>query len=255
MLFWRSFQLHVIGGQSNAHGSYGNGLHYPADEQGIDSKIPFFYSAPGYGSSDGQWVDMGPQSGMYQTTHFGPEVAFARALWRFGHRPAIFKFTRPCSSLYHDWKMPGEEGMYDALCRDLLAAIQLLRKKRGRCQPASIVWIQGESDAETEELAMRYEALQLTLVRHMRKLLRKPKLPVILGVNEEHPWVLKRPMIVSAQKRIVSSHDWMAHCSMDRLEKEADSHLTPQGLVQHGERLFEAYRIASQSFVADRKAA
>lgn len=244
MFFRTSFHLHILAGQSNAHGTYGNGLHYPPDGRGIDPEIPFFYTAPEYGSSQGQWVQLGPQSGMFQVTHFGPEVSFARSLWQSGQRPAIFKFTKPAVSLTKDWKAPGESGLYDEMCRELKTAMKNFRKKIGKCKASSLTWIQGESDAETDELARAYEARQLALLLHMRRLLRSPKLPVILGVNESHPWVSARPTIVTAQKRIVGSNEHMAYCSFDGLEKEEDSHLTPPGLVSHGYRLFDQYQAA-----------
>lgn len=249
ILFSSPFQLHIVAGQSNAHGSFDNASHYPADEQGIDQNIPFFYEAPTYGSSAGQWVQMGPQEGMYGTRHFGPEVAFARALYRAKLRPAIFKFTMPASSLCHDWREPGDGGLFDALGQAWKLAIQAFPLKQGRFKVTSVTWLQGESDAETEEMAVHYEARLRRILAHLRQLVGKPRLPVILGVHEEHPWVLNQPAVVDAHKEIARDDPAAAFCSMLGLEQQEDSHLTPAGLVQHGEQLFKVYRSLARSQV------
>lgn len=243
----RAVELHIIAGQSNAQGYQGDATHYPAEESWRDKNILFFYHSTGNGkeagacSSDGKWVSMRPQSGRFEKGYFGPEVSFARALDRKGVRPAIFKYTKPSSSLAESWKGPSDQGDYTAMCRDLSVAIEQLRKEHPQFKFASFTWIQGESDAETDEMASGYEERLRAIVRHIRKTLQEPELPIILGADEEHPWVKERPAIIEAQKRIAEENQQMAFLSMRKLEKFDTSHLTPSGLVEHGKRLFEQY--------------
>src|SRR5690606_18548147 len=122
----------------------------------------------------------------------GPEVSFARALYQARQRPAIFKFTMPASSLCHDWKTPGEGGLYDALCHAWKTAARSFPKKLGKCRATSLIWIQGESDAETETMALQYESRLRALLAHFRQFVGNPRLPIVLGVHEEHPWVVEQ---------------------------------------------------------------
>ena len=128
------------------------------------------------------------------------------------------------------------------MCRELLTAIKLLETRHLKpVKVCSFTWIQGESDAETDDMAARYEERLVVLVRHIRTLLGDADLPVILGVDEQHPWVKERPLVVEAQKKIVAANKHMAFLSMNGLEKADTSHLTPAGLVRHGERLFDVW--------------
>jgi len=232
------FELHILAGQSNAQGIQGDATQCPESPQ-----IPFFYNALGFGDSGGQWTILGPQSGgHFPKGYFGPEISFALALQQAGARPAVFKFTAPCTSLAKDWKGPGEGGILDTLCRELLTAIQLLENCHRKIKVCSFTWIQGESDAQADVTAINYHGHLVVLLRHVREILQEPDLPIILGIDEQHPWVKERPAVVEAQKQIVAASKHMAFLSMLGLEKSDTSHLTPKGLVQHGERLFETWQ-------------
>jgi len=109
---------------------------------------------------------------------------------------------------------------------------------KGQCKVSSFPWIQGESDAETDKLAIRYEGRLALLGHHIRRLLNEPNPPVILSVDELHPWVKQRPVVVESQKKIVAANSRMAFLSMQGLQKIDESHLSPQGIIRHGELLF-----------------
>jgi hypothetical protein len=235
-------ELHILAGQSNAQGYQGDAARYPEDSMKQDSQIPFFYNAPGCGSSNLAWGTLGPQTGRFPQGYFGPEMAFARALLQAGARPAVFKFTMPSTSLAKVWKGPGEGGALDAMCTELIRALRLLKEQHSQVKVCSFTWVQGESDAETDDTASKYATRLSSLVYHIRELLHEPTLPVILGLDEQHPWVQKRPIVVEAQKKFVSANPHMGFLSMRGLEKVDSSHLTPEALVQHGNRLFETYR-------------
>jgi hypothetical protein len=233
------FELHILAGQSNAQGFQGDAAECPDVPQ-----IPFFYNAPGFGDSGGKWTILGPQSGgHFPKGYFGPEITFAHALHLAGSRPAIFKFTAPSTSLAKDWKGPGESGLLDTMCRELLTAIKLLETRHVKVKLCSFTWIQGESDAQTDEMATQYHERLSVLLRHVRESLHEPDLPIILGIDEQHPWVKERPIVVEAQKQIVAASKHMAFLSMFGLEKFDTSHLTPKGLVEHGQRLFQTWQL------------
>lgn len=238
-------ELHILAGQSNAQGFQGDGAQCPDG-----AHIPFFYVAPGVGDSGGQWTILGPQSGgHFPKGYFGPEISFALARRQAGAQPAVFKFSAPSTSLAKDWKGPGEGGLLDMMCRELLTAIELLKRRGLDVEVCSFTWIQGESDAETDDMAIHYHHRLTVLLRHVREILHDPDLPVILGIDEQHPWVKERPVVVEAQKQIVAANEHMAFLSMLGLEKCDTSHLTPKGLVEHGERLFETWQQLTTSGV------
>jgi hypothetical protein len=234
-------ELYVLAGQSNAQGFAGNADGYPQDPGGLDPAIPFFYKSPGVGGSDNRWISLGPQNGLFPKGYFGPEVSFARALKSLGGNPSIFKFTLYSTSLAAQWKAPGEGGLYDEMCHELSVAIRDLEQKGKRVKMSALIWIQGESDAETDEMSARYYDELSLLIRDFRKRFGVPDLPVVLGVDEQHPWVRERNGVVAAQQKLDAAEELIVFCSMEGLEKFDTSHLTPAGLVKHGERIFQRY--------------
>lgn len=241
-------QLHILAGQSNAQGWRGDGAQYPADPDGLDARIPFFYFSPAIGSSDGKWSTLGPQKGLFPQGHFGPEISFARALKKQGGEIALFKYTRGSTGLDKNWKAPGARGLYDDMVAKLREAVALLEKDGQKVTLASFTWIQGESDADTPEHADAYRGHLEKLIGDFRaNVAHNSTLPFILGVDEQHPWVKQRPQVVEAQKAIAAADPHIAFTSMIGLEKADASHLKPQSLPQHGLRLFEAWQSLPRS--------
>jgi hypothetical protein len=134
------------------------------------------------------------------------------------------------------------------MCISLSKALANLKKKYPNTQIefGSFVWIQGESDAAEDASANAYEASLWEMLMHFRAaVLKQPTLPILLGVDEQHPWVVERPQIVEAQKNICDRDLRVIFSSMKGIEKFDTSHLTPAGLEVHGHRLFEAYQTLS----------
>lgn len=235
----QDIELHVIAGQSNAQGVKGDAAGYPLDPDGADPGIMFFYRVPG-ADAGGRWTSLGPQSGLFAGGHFGPEITFARALAREGRHPAIFKFSKGSTGLARDWRRPGEGGLYDEMCASLEAAMAALKGQGHPVELRSLVWLQGESDAETPALAAEYHDRLALLLDDFRRRFGVPELPVILGVDEAHPWVRQNPEVAAAQQRLAGEKANVGFCGMTGLAKADTSHLTPEGLAAHGERLFEA---------------
>lgn len=89
-----------------------------------------------------------------------------------------------------------------------------------------------------------YEVRLTRLLNDFRDRIGVPDLVILLGIDEQHPWVKERPEVVSIQKELAQKEQGMVFVSMIGLPKADTSHLTPAGLVDHGERLFEAYEEA-----------
>ena len=231
--------LFILAGQSNMQGQTGDAAAYPPDPQDLDPGIPFYWAIPRVNQRSKVWTHLGPQPGFFEAGHFGPEVSFAR---QQPQPAAFFKFSLGGTGLAQDWKGPGEGGLYDQFCREYNRAVKLLAKQGQVPDPQVLIWIQGESDAETPELAVEYQARLQRLIDDFRQnRVGDTQLPVILGLDEQHPWVLENPKVITAQEAIAAADPNIIRTSMVGLEKADATHLTPAGLVDHGDRLADAF--------------
>ncbi len=193
---------------------------------------------------------MQPQAGVFRKGHFGPEVSFARGLVRAGIRPYIFKYSLGSTSLAKNWLTPGQHGLYDDMVAELQKAILLQEKLGNKVKIRALIWIQGESDAETSEIATEYLNRLSKLLRNFREqVVKNPRLPIVLGLDEQHPWVKANPVVVEAQKKIAAVETCQTFTSMIGLQKADVSHLAPVGLVAHGKLVLEAYRKLSDKCI------
>jgi hypothetical protein len=235
--------LFIMAGQSNMQGWRSDAADYPSDPKYQDMNIPFYFEALNYSSSNKKWGTLGPQLGHFKNGHFGPEVSFARALQNTELTPAIFKYSSGGTSIKMSWKAPGQNGLYDDMVRNLNKAIHLLRNQGHTVIPRAFIWIQGESDAESVELANEYYWRLKKMLSHLRsKVLKKPTLPVILSVDEQHPHVKVRTEVVNAQIRLANEDPSISFMSMNGLEKYDVTHLTAKGTIRQGMRLYNAYK-------------
>jgi len=167
-----TIDLFIWAGQSNAQGWKGDAEFYPPDPNGLDSQIRLNYTFIEVSRSSG-WIEMQPQEGRFEAGHFGPEVTFSRKLRLAGFNPAIFKYARGSTSIHADWLAPGEGGYYDAMVADLATAVANLESQGHTVNIRGLIWIQGESDAETPAIASGYESGLVNIIevwRHPQKL-------------------------------------------------------------------------------------
>ena len=245
----KSIDLFILAGQSNAQGWQGDGKAYPADPEGLDSAIPLYWISPGISDSGKEWTHLKPQDGRFPSGHFGLEVTFARNLERErrqGYRSsntAIFKYTLGSTSIATFWKTPGEGGHYDKMLIELKSSIELLEKEGSKVNVAGFIWIQGESDAQTPEMAEAYGDRLQSIINDLRKSLGECQLPVILGVDEQHPWVKKNIQVLEAQIEIAKADPFTQTTSLIGLAKADSTHLTPEGLMEQGQRVVTIYHL------------
>lgn len=241
--FAEDIDLFILAGQSNAQGWMGDATHYPKDPGGVDKSIRFYWVVPRHSSSGGEWTSLKAQGGRFKDGHFGPEVTFTRSLKKAGYNPALFKYSLGSTSIASNWKGPGDGKMYDRMTEEFNEAISLLHKQGHKVKVRGFVWIQGESDAKTPEMASAYEVRLKKLIDDLRQnVTTNPSLVVILGVDEQHEWVRKNPQVVQAQQALAKEDEHTIFTTMMGLEKADSTHLTPKGLEEHGKRIYEAYR-------------
>jgi len=235
------YELFIVAGQSNAQGWKGDAKHYPASPE--DKTIPFYYASPKIGSSKGQWTELGPQEGRFPQGHFGPEITFARCLQKEGKKVAIFKFTLGATSLAGRWKKPGAKGLYDQMVEEYKKALKLMNDAGHSITVKGFIWIQGESDAGNPKANKAYLNNLETLMTDLEKVVQNKQFKIILGVDEQHPKVKAHPGIVEAQQKFVAKNPKRAiYTSMIGLKKADATHLLPESLLEHGDRLYQAYK-------------
>jgi len=143
---------------------------------------------------------------------------------------------------FETWRAPGRGGLYDRMIRELNTAIVQLRRQGHTVNIRSFTWIQGESDAKSDQIAASYKQNLNQLINHFRKnIARNHRLPVILGMDEQHPMVKQRPQVIAAQNELAQRDPNIVRTSMRGLQKSDATHLTARGVIQHGQRLFNAY--------------
>lgn len=238
-------QLFVMAGQSNMLGAKGRAEKYPKAGSEIDRSIAFYWAIPDAHNtiagltrvgSDG-WGTLEPQSGL-----FGPEVTFARAAAKDMREVGVFKYSLGSTSLYYDWGGPRMGGLYDDMVSTYAKSFFNLRKMGHPVQLRGLIWVQGESDAETAYMADQYYFRLRNLIKGFREASGYEHLPVVLGVDEQHPDVKKHPQVVEAQKKLASQDPCITFVSMIGLPKADETHLTPAGLVEHGKRLYAGWQ-------------
>ena len=241
-LIAENIDLFIMAGQSNMQGWRSDAAQYPRDPRGLDIQIPFYYEALHYGSTNQKWETLKPQLGHFKSGHFGPEITFARSIFNAGYKPAIFKFSSGGSSIKKDWKAPGQHGLYDDMVKNLKTAIAELEAQGDTVIPRAFIWIQGESDADNDQLAREYYWHLKKLLNHLRNnVIKNPALPVILSLDEQHPHVQQHPQVVEAQKKLAAEDKTITYFSMRGLEKYDVTHLTAKGTIIQGKRIFSAF--------------
>ena len=210
----------------------GDANYYPIEEIELDDSILLNWTFFDNESSNEKWLKMQPQTGRFPKGHFGPEVSFARELKKAGFNPAIFKYSLGATGLARDWKAPGEGGVYDRMTNDLKSSIKTLEKKDFEVIVRGFIWIQGETDAGEQQAAEDYYHNLDQLLKDIRNnVIHKSDLKIVLGVDEQHPFVKERSVVVKAQLRLAEEDENIIFVSMVGLSKADATHLTPAGLV------------------------
>lgn len=177
LAFGQTLKVFVLTGQSNSLGTLAatdNTMNaVAAGEDPIDARVLFFWDNradgtpagnAGLGNSAG-WTTLGPQTGGYypgNDDHWGPEVGFARMLWRAGYRDfAIVKASRGGGGNSFWVKDSADDHMYDHVVETVNAAVAALPAGYISHELAGLLYVQGESNnaIEADEAGTRFASL------------------------------------------------------------------------------------------------
>ncbi len=222
---WAKDRLIILAGQSNMMGR-GKTSELPATYKTTPTNVKYFYQGREHALAKFAW--------------FGPEVSFAHDVARAFPKDTIILVKQAASgSLIQQWQ-PGQ-----ALYQGLLRQVGFATKAEGEGQVDAILWMQGESDAQsTIGVAKQYGQRFETLATHLRQDLGAPNSLFLYGqVNLEHPD--HTTTIAAVRKQQQDAQRQLPHALMvstDGLGKQADGiHYNAAGQMELGKRFAKAY--------------
>lgn len=205
----KEYDLYYLGGQSNMDG-YGYTEELPKELSQPVAGVMIFHGNTlhdgGEVGGKGVWATLQPGHGVgfssdgtanKYSNRFGVEITFATKLKKL--RPnrdiAIIKYSRGGTSIAMDASAAERFGCWDADFNGVNQYDHFLATLRyalshpdidgdgdaDTLNPAGILWMQGESDANEEAVAKRYEANLKRLMDLIRAALRVDDLPVVIG--------------------------------------------------------------------------
>ena len=163
------------------------------------------------------WVPLTKDSmAIARHQQFGPEIAFAHRLAKAfpDQTIAITKTSAGGTKLHTQW-VPGK-AMYRRFIRNFRNATRQLEEAGVDYEIGGMLWMQGESDSETTEMAKAYEANLKLLVADVRKQTGRPTLPIVMGrisssLLKKTPWNFDQARIVQAAQEAVAAEDAHVH--------------------------------------------
>ena len=259
--------LFIVAGQSNAVGFDANSVDLPEDSG--DEKVRFWYRAGDPPpdkhdvTSGDRWITLRPQPrgnplpkeggmprqyGNFANPEggFGPEFGFSRKLRELqpNRRIAIVKAAFSGTGLGKDWDPndPGESGScYRAMITELDNAMAAAVAEGMELNPKALLWVQGESDANPEDVA-RYSDRLTAMIASLRKKLGAPNLAALIAVNTQfslgqNPHM---PKIVDAQKAAAESDPLIVYVDTAKAPVVNYAHFSSEGTLDVGHWFAEA---------------
>lgn len=199
-------KLFLLGGQSNMEGC------------GQSKELPKRYQSPPdncriWDNREKRWVPLGTDSTATARGHlFGPEIAFSHRLSRAypDHSIRLVKTAAGGTKLHTQWR-PGLV-MYQRFLSNMKNATQELEQSQTPYDIVGMLWMQGESDSETTEMANAYEANLKALIADVRKQTKQETLPFVMGrisssLLKKTPWNFDHARIVQKAQEAVAAQD------------------------------------------------
>lgn len=271
-----TIRLFYLGGQSNMDG-YG----YTADlPDSLDKTFKDVWIFHGNTAHDGEknggigiWDNLQPGHGRYFSSdgkknklsnRFGVELSLAHKLQALypNEKIAILKYSKGGTSIDSvaagnfgcwepDFRSKAGINQYDHFLKTINGAFATKDidgdGKEDVLMPSGIVWMQGESDAQDEEVALRYYDNLKRLMDLMRAAFRTDDLPVVIGKisdswNSDQGKVWKYGELVQyAQEKYILTEENAAIVRETRYYKYSDRwHYNSMGYIDLGEKFAEA---------------
>lgn len=189
-------------------------------------------------------------SGQSNMKHLDPDVSFTPKIKAAFPNDEILvvkvaQSGQPISRWYRDWIPATGELPKGQIVGDIYATLmkKVEETMRGKPTPDTVtfLWMQGEADTATPDMANIYEASLRGLITQLRTDLNRPDTTVVIGrISDyaEHPEGSKT--VREAEMAVVKADPKSAWIDTDDLNgKRDDLHYTKDGYVTLGERFAE----------------
>lgn len=237
----KPYKIFLLGGQSNMDGC------------GRSEDLPERYkdhpeNVVTWDQNTKEWMPLGEDSfAQVRNFQFGPEVVFSHKLAKKfpDHTIAIIKTSAGGTTLYKHW-VPGKN-MYSRFLTKMNDGLQQLDQKNINYEVCGMLWMQGEGDTETIEMANAYESNLLLLIKDVRIKTGKPELPFVMGrisssLLKETPWEFNFVEIVQKAQENVAAGDAHVHViNTNKLPTLKDNtHFNTKGQLSLGKNMAKA---------------
>lgn len=182
----------------------------------------------------------GSEASINYIPKFGPEVSFAQTIAKKHPQESVrlIKFA-PGGSLMKDWISKQSGKHYDTLIK------QAKKSNNGRLpQVHGVLWMHGERDTKSKQLADDYENQLTSLVSMLKSDFKNPNLPVVIG-RISIPKAF-RPAVTevrNAQQNVANRSPSISIISTDDLSTGSDKvHFDTNGQLLLGQRFAQAMR-------------
>ncbi|MEN8188165.1 MAG: sialate O-acetylesterase [Bacteroidota bacterium] len=275
-----TIRVFYLGGQSNMDG-YGYNSELPDSLKSEFKNVWIYHGNPSADEKEdggiGVWESLKPGHGKGFSSdgqknklsdRFGIELSFIRKIQSYypNEKIAIIKYSRGGTSIdstvarhFGSWEpdFVGKTGInqYDHFLKTITNAFETHDiDKNGELDkliPNGILWMQGESDAFNEQVALRYYDNLKRLMDLIRATLRTDDLPIVIGKisdswNNKEGKVWKYGELVQyAQEKYIRTDKNAAIVRYTRYYKYSDPwHYDSNGYIDLGEKFAEAvYRL------------
>lgn len=239
----KPYKIFLLGGQSNMDGC------------GRSEELPDRYkvhpeNVVTWDQNTKEWVALGEDSfAKVRDDMFGPEVVFSHMLAKKfpDHTIAIIKTSAGGTTLFNHW-VPGKK-MYARFLTKMTEGTHQLDEKSIDYEICGMLWMQGEGDTETLEMANTYENNLLLLIKDVRLKTGKPELPFVMGrisssLLKETPWVFNFVDIVqNAQENVAAADPHVYSINTNKLSTlEDNTHFDTQGQLRLGKGMAKAMK-------------
>jgi hypothetical protein len=191
------------------------------------------------------WVSLGEDSfAAARKNQFGPEIVFSHKLSAAypDHTIALIKTSAGGTKLCNHW-LPDQK-MFSRFTENIDLASEALKNKTQAYEICGMLWMQGESDSETLEMAEAYEENLKLLIRTMQQLTGKDDLPFVMGrisssLLKETPWVFDfTPVVQEAQERVAAGDETVHIINTNKLPTlEDNTHFNTKGQIKLGKSM------------------
>ena len=201
-------------------------------------------------NKDNKWVFLGETTfSNRRKKQFGPEMEFSHRISKAfpNQNIRIIKTSGGGTKLYNQWIPEG--GMYKRFIGNIENALEHLDSINQSYEICGMLWMQGESDSETTEMANAYEENLKVFFESIRKESNQPELPIVMGrisssLLKETPWVFDQTPIVQNAQEAVAKEDANVHIvNTDQLSTLWDNtHFDTKAQLKLGKKMARIMR-------------